>query len=199
LLNKKGITSKEFQDAIAIEDQNKKEEALKELANRTNTFFKRSLYSLSSGKWGKDTTLEELKESAESIKNSIANLDTVSSSIGLALFMSVNENKDIRKAYSNELTGEKSPNESKKGFKEAKNEAYDETDLKKEWEELKKKQPNPGYKNLDIGRKEALRGRFINEQVKAHKDSNEGGGFWARIFQAFFEKKIEDNREKFEL
>ena len=43
LLKKKNITPKEYEDALAIEDPIKRDEALKELSYKTNTWFKRTI------------------------------------------------------------------------------------------------------------------------------------------------------------
>ncbi len=200
LLKDKGINPKEYQDALAIEDPDKKEKALKELANRTNVFYKRAIYSIFKGgrfikEVKEDTTLEEIKGSETLLNNSVAELNDHQKNIGAALFASLNSNDDMRRAFSGSLIGENAPEKSGRGFSEAKKRSFSEKKALESWEEAKRKQTKPTYDSFDVGRKEKFRDDFMKEQIKTYKEGS--SGLWDIVFSAFFAKNINDMKGKF--
>jgi len=197
-LKDKKISPQEYKDAIAIEDEKKKAEALEKLADRTNTDFKKAINFLSRGKWGKDTTLSDLHGFEASSAEVIAELDNYQKSVGATLFASLNSNESMRKAMSHAIVGEEAPQGPKKGFRELRKDAFDEAKIDADWEN-EKKRIKPAWSGLDLEKKKKERNRFISEQVAAHKVEDVGGGFWARIFATLFDRKIEDHREDFKL
>src|SRR3989338_3637378 len=178
LLEEKGITLQEYQEALMIADPVAKKEALKQLSYKTNGGFKRAINFLSVRKWGKDSTLKELNEAETSLKDSLEQLDIQNQSIGAALFMSVNENEDMRKAFSYELVGEKTPEEPRSGFKDFKTTTYNENIVDDGWE-LKKEQSH--YDQLTPVQQENIRNTFKDEEKEAYILSNPGKSFWAQI------------------
>ena len=198
LLKEKGITSKEYLDAIAIKDPDEKEEALRQLSHKANTGIKRAINGLSRlvGKnWAKDTTLEELNESEATLRDADSQLDIQSRSIGDALFMSINENKAMRDSFGSELVGEKTPNESKAGFKELRKETLDEGEWNENWVSEKQQtsydtQPEETQKNI--------KNMFIERAKENYRKKHEGKGFLHRIILIWIEGLIDNKKDKLE-
>lgn len=191
------ISVKEYLAAIAIEDPREKEKALKELSGRTYSKFKKAVNLLSGGKWAwtKDTTLQGLKENEASMEDSITTLDNLKSDIGDTLFFSVSGNDDMRNALSRELVSESATvAESKTGFGDIKKEAvgaFNEKEFDKDWEAFKKKM---AY-NQNPDDQDTVRNSFIHQQKKKHRErSAKNKGFWASVFSAIFEEKINSKK-----
>jgi hypothetical protein len=198
LLADSKITQKEYLDVLAIENPDEKDKALKKLSKRTYGDFKRVINFLRPGwKWAQDktNTLENLREAETSLEDSLANLNTQNESIGYALYASINENGNIRKAFANELINEKPPEEPKHGLREAKKKAMiDEKKFNRDWERFKR---DTDYINFP-DQQEQGRKTFIAEQKEANKKKIQGEGFWHTIILAVAEAFLDDKESKLE-
>ena len=174
LLNDKNISQEEYLDILKIKDSNEKRKALVILAKRGRMF----------GRLDKDF-LSKLEGSAVTMEESINQLSIQEASIGSALFMSVNENKDVREAFANELIGERVASESKQGLKELRKDAFDEATVDEHWKRAKETTQYSQAKN-DPARLEAFKNEFRDREKKLNNKKNKGTGFWDDIIRALF-------------
>jgi hypothetical protein len=194
LCKDKKITPKEFLDAIALQDPTAKEKALRDLSHRTHGLFKRVLNKLSRGNYGKNITLQDLKDGEDSLETSLQDLNTSHGVVGSELFSTIKENEDMRKALSKELAMDKTPAEQRGGFIDAKKESseMDEAAFKKAWEAYKKQ---AGYAGADATDQDIIKDLFIEKQQEDYrKKKPTGGGFWSSIFSSLFEEKIKNKK-----
>lgn len=190
-LSEKNITQEEYRKALAIEDSDKKKQALKELSYKTNDSFKRAINSLSRGRWGKDATFDELTKSEESLQRASEQLDEASASIGAQLFMAFNQNKDMLAAHSQELIGGPMPQEERTGFKDIKKEADMEEEYLADWENEKKRE---GFDAEDEAGQNAIRDGFMGRAKEHYKKKNEGKGFWHTVISSMIESFIDNKK-----
>ncbi len=193
LLKEKSITPEEYSEVLAIQDIKQKVEALKKLSYRTNGFLKRTVNELSFGKFAKDSTFKELGDSETEMENSLAELNAHSANIGAALFMTINENKVMRDAFSAELINEKAPSEKKIEFKDIKKNAFDEKSFDDFWEEEKER---VGFSGLGVDSRETFKEEFIAGAKGHYKAQDEGSGFWHDIRMAFIGGLINEKKAK---
>ncbi len=193
LLEEKEITPEEYQEVLNIADPAKKAEAMKQLSYKTNTGFKRAINFLSFRKFGKDDTLKELLKAEKTTEKAMKQLDAYQRDIGAQLFLSVSQNDDMKKSFFGELLNERAPEKPEFGFRDGKKEVSDQTSIDQAWEKKKKKK---NFAAQSTGDQEATRHEFIAEQKQAYKDRNAGKGFWATIFEALFNRKLDDNKDK---
>ncbi len=195
-LKDKNITPQEYLDVLAIKDPTEKGKAIVKLAEKSQGFFKETkkvINWLSRGKWAKNTTFPDLIKNLDLTEISIAQLDKYQKDIGAALFAISNGNDDMRKAMSHALVGEEVKEKSPKGFQELKREAFDEKEYDKEWEKEKK---DKKFSSKSSQEQEVIKDAFTQKAKDYYKDKNDDGSFWAYVFAAFFDKKIEDKKAK---
>lgn len=194
------ITTQEYLDALAIEDPDEKEEALKQLSSRTYGGFKKAVNIISGGKWAKDTTLQGLENAESLLEGSVTALDDYQKDIGSALFASVTNNDYMKNALSRELISENASAEAKEQkmeFSNIKKEAtgvlneFNEDEFAKEWENYKINahyDEKPDYQDI-------IKDMFIDEQKNLYREKNvKSTGFWASIFSILFGNKIDSKR-----
>jgi len=199
LCKDKNITPQEYLDALAIKDPKEKEKALKELSKRTYGKFKSTINFISRGKWAKNTTLEGLKTSEISLEDSVAELDNYQRDIGSVLFYSISDNDDMRKAMSNELINERTPEKPKTGLGDIKQEigenTLDEDKFGADWEAFKEREAYGAAYDNEQG---ALKDKFLSEQKEAYKKKNAnvgGKGWWHSFLAILFEGKINSKKD----
>lgn len=194
LCKDKNISPQEYLTALAIEDPEEKEKALKKLSRRTYGNFKKAINFVSGGILAENTTLDALKHSEGLLEISIDNLNTYQGEIGSALFASVSDNDQIRNNFLGELVHEKAPVEAKNGFVDAKKESttFNQEDFDTDWEDFKTKIKYTGLNDSD---KRLARDMFIDEQKDLYGErEKENKGFWAYIFKTIAEAIINSKK-----
>lgn len=187
----RGITPKEYLDALEIEDPEKRRKAFKELAIRKYGGFKQKLNSLSFGAFERSDA-NTLEESAAEFKSSMEELDALKDEVGDMLFLSIAESQDMRNAITREIAGTNEIAEVKPGFSDAKEAAnFNETEFVSDWEAYK---TDIHYDTLDERTKNRFKENFVDEKNRAYKQKNKG--FWASIFGSGYERQIKKSRSK---
>lgn len=124
----------------------------------------------------------DLKTRIESVQ---AELQTKMDGIGSALGLSVEENKDVRKAFMQEVIGIKDPKKPEKTFREMGASLRTKEDLVDAWKEQKNSR-----EYLALGGDKARQEKYMEDwregQLAAEGEaSEESGGFWSRLGLAF--------------
>ncbi len=184
LLADNKISSKEYLDVFAIEDFNERRKAQEKLARK---YGRKWFHGLN-----KDL-FAMLMDSGDSTEEQVKLLSAKEKAIGSALFATISENESVRKSLFAELVGEKAPVESKIGFNEAKKGTLDEKKFDENWEH-EKQQSDYDSQPPDV--QENIRNVFVDEQKQKYREANKGKGFWASIFEAMFERMINDKKAK---
>lgn len=192
----KGISPKAYLEALAIEDPEEKQTALKKLVKEKYGKFEKGINFLSLGALTR-SGMDDLKAGEASLEEALAEMNAHQEAIGDALFASVSGNEDMRNALARELISEKAPKvEPEVGFGDAKKEvigAFTDAACDKDWEDLKVK---TGYDSQDDLGQDVIKDEFINAQKEKYKKKGPASkGFWASIFAALFEKKIENKKD----
>lgn len=186
------IKPEEYLKALAIEDEDEKEEALKKLARGQHGGFvsaMRAVFRVNARLVGK------LEGAEASMEDSMAQLDDYKNDIGNVLFSSVNGGEDMRNALARELLSENAPAPEKKtGFGDAKKDArFDEVEVDKKWKTFKEAAEYDTHPEDQ----EHIKDMFIDEQIKEHEgDPSKKMSFWEHVFSSLFAEKIKDKRNK---
>ncbi|MEI8174603.1 MAG: hypothetical protein WCG28_01485 [bacterium] len=194
--SKNKIDEEEYLKILAIENKSERNLAMLKLAKSKNGRFKKVIHAITFGLKAKDNTLDilsGLKDSEKAINGSIKKLDGLQREIADALFSSLTQNESMRHALSRELIGEKAEEDGRMGWKEAKGQTLNETELNNGWEARKKRER---YASKSVLEQEAIKDTFIQEQKAEYKRANQGKGFWATVFEDFIEGLIDAKKSK---
>ncbi len=191
------FTPQEYFAALAIEDPGGKEKALKQLARRSMSGFKKLVDALSPissiGRWA-NRGVEKLEEAETSLETSFAKLEEMQGEIGQLLFYSVAANTDMRNALTRELVGDKTKVEEKSGFGTAKEAGtFDEEAYKTAWETYKDAEAYDA--TINDYERDQIKDRFINDQKTKYKEKMKSRSVWGSIFTALFEGNINRKRD----
>ncbi len=192
LLKDNKITSQEYLTVLAIDNPLEKEKALKKLVTKSYGTYDKICNFLSGGEFSR-YTFEDLQNSETSLEESIAQLNAHQKDIGEVLFYSISGHDNMRNALFSELVNEKTPEEPKSGFKEAKKEAFNEDEFEKEW---KKEKEYVGYDGLSDAEKERAKQTFVDNAQMHYLEKNTGKGFWHEILVTITEALINSKKDK---
>src|SRR3989344_1389901 len=189
------ISVKGYLEALAIEDGEEKEKALKKLAREKQKGWK-EVWNIISMKAARN--LKGMKNAEDEMESSMAELDRYKESVGDMLFTSVSGNDDMRDAFARELLSENPPPaEPKPGFEGARKEtpdALNEGDFNKAWETFKDEEAYGA--TINEYEQDALKEQFMEQQKEAYrKKMPENKGFWHSVFATMFEEKINSKKD----
>ncbi len=207
LLKDNNISSKEYEGALAIEDPQEKEKALKELASKIPGEARKFLRSLTVGILGKGGTLNEdtlrnLVESGAAIGESVKELRGHEHNVDYILASSLWNNQNMQENLLKELNPGQKAEKPKIGIMEARKKVgFNEKAYQEGWE--KKKKETDGYEGFDEDKRKALREGYLKEQKASLKEITETKGWvqqiWADIIAGFNEKLIREKKDTLKL
>ncbi|MDE2188737.1 MAG: hypothetical protein KGJ35_03365 [Patescibacteria group bacterium] len=185
---KMGVNADKYYEAMAINDFDKRQEALSGLIKKdwgkTKRFF--NMLFGRSFELSKRMKLEgEASKNKHDIEQALAELNKRKGELGSVMAASIKGNKEFMEAISRQMVGEPKKKEVI-GMKDAKSGAPTVESTVEEWKRHKSKFKN--WDQMDEAQIELERGYFLDDMAEKNRKNRAGKvGFWASIFGAIFD------------
>lgn len=188
------VKSVEVEKALALEDEDKRREAVQKLVKASYGDFSKAVNFMSAGTLTRMMTGNLLKRK-DQIDNAYSELDRLTGNVGKALSVSISGSQELKDAVSRSFLQEapEKPQSDFKEVRESKGLMPKVGDTEAAWKTAKAKIRNWG--TLSDAEKDAKVNEFIDSHVEeSSRKIKGGGGFWASIFKSLLHSKISSGK-----
>lgn len=183
---KHGADDSEIAELLAIEDDDERDEAIRDHVKSQYGFFKKAGDFITRGKFSREAMIE-LSHNKEAMEQVSQDLDSHMKTMAESLHALVSGNEQVRTVFAKEIIEEKQvKKEPEPGFSEVKTEKQK---IETQWNDFKSKN---NFQAADSFTQDNLRNRFKQEAKQQHQTQPKKKGLWSRLWDNIFDRAVDD-------